>query len=80
MSKNLALDSRNLIPDFGTGFFNLVPVNTIYRIMVGYLLENITAALNKELLCLRRKFSLKPPWAEVEFSNDAEGFVISLYW
>ena len=33
----------------------------------------------KELLCLRRKFSLKPPWAEVEFSDDAEGFVISIY-
>ena len=33
----------------------------------------------KELLCLRRKFSLKPPLAEVEFSNDAEGFVISIY-
>ena len=35
--------------------------------------------INKELLCLRRKFSLKHPWAEIEFSNDAEGFVISIY-
>ena len=34
----------------------------------------------KELLCLRRKFSLILPWAEVEFSNDAEDFVISIYW
>ena len=25
MSKNLALDNRNLIPDFGTGFFQLGP-------------------------------------------------------
>ena len=31
MTKNLALDNRNLIPDFGTGFSNLVPANTIYR-------------------------------------------------
>ena len=34
----------------------------------------------KELLCLRRKFSLNNPWAEVECSNDAEDFVISIYW
>ena len=31
MSKNLALDNHNLIPDFGTVFSNLVPANTIYR-------------------------------------------------
>ena len=49
MSKNLALDNLNLIPDFGTGFSNLVTVNTIYRtgVMVGCILENITAACNK---------------------------------
>ena len=34
----------------------------------------------EELLCLRRKFSLKHPWAEVKFSNDAEDFVISIFW
>ena len=42
---------------------------------VGFVMRRL-----KELLCLRRKFSLKPPCAEVEFSNDAEGFVISIYW
>ena len=47
MSQNLALDNHNLIPDFGTVFSNLVPANTITGVMVGCLLENITAARNK---------------------------------
>ena len=47
MSKYLALDNHNLIPDFGTGFSHLVSANTIVGVMVGYLLENITAARNK---------------------------------
>ena len=47
MSKNLALDNHNMIPDFGTVFSNLVPAITITGIMVGCLLENIIAARNK---------------------------------
>ena len=47
MSKNLALDDHNLIPEFVPVFSNLVPANTITGVMVGYLLENITAARNK---------------------------------
>ena len=47
MSKYLALDNHNLMPDFDTGFSHLVPESTITGVMVGYLLENITAALNK---------------------------------
>ena len=31
MSKNFAVDNRNLIPEFGTDFSNLVPANTIYQ-------------------------------------------------
>ena len=44
MSKNFALDNHNLIPDFGTGFSNLVPAYIITGVMVGCLLEGITAA------------------------------------
>ena len=47
MSKYLALDNHNLIPDFYTGFSHLVPANTITGVMSGYLLENIIAARNK---------------------------------
>ena len=47
MSKILTLDNHNLIPDFGTSFSNLVPAYTITGVMVGCLLENITAARNK---------------------------------
>ena len=43
MSKNLALWFRILVPFFS----NLVPANTITGVMVGCLLENITAARNK---------------------------------
>ena len=47
MSKTLALDDHNLIPEFVPVFSNLVPANTITGVMVGCLLENITAARNK---------------------------------
>ena len=47
MSKTLALDDHNLIPEFEPDFSNLVPPNTITGVMVGCLLENITAARNK---------------------------------
>ena len=40
----------------------------------------LSLEIYEELLCLKRKFSLKPRWAEVEFSNDVEGFVINIYW
>ena len=36
--------------------------------------------VSKGLLWLRRKFSLKLPWVEFEFSNDADGVEISIYW
>ena len=53
-----------------------------YAIMLNkhIMLFSLKSLVLEELLSLRRKFSLKPPWAEVEFSNDAEGFVISIYW
>ena len=47
MSKNLVLDNRNLIPDFGTGFSTWSWQIQFTGVMVGCLLENITAARNK---------------------------------
>ena len=44
MSKNLALDNYNLIPDFFPTWFRQIQFTGV---MIGCLLENITAARNK---------------------------------
>ena len=56
---------------FGIDRFSKADMNINY---------NYSGVWTKGLLWLWRKFSLKLPWVEVEFSNDAEGVEVSIYW